>query len=51
MFMSEIVLGTMDFILLVIGTVAFIVLLIVFAIEYHYWRLRRQMKKIIVRAG
>jgi len=51
MIMSEIVLGTMDFILLVVGTVAIIVLLIVFAIEYHYWRLRRQMKKILVRAG
>ncbi|MCC6003598.1 MAG: hypothetical protein LM590_04585 [Thermofilum sp.] len=49
--MGEIVLGTMDFVLLVIGTVALILLLIVFAMEYHYWRLKRQLSKMIVKAG
>jgi len=49
--MGEIVLGTLDFILLLIGAVMLIVLIIIFTIEYHYWRLRRQMRKIIVKAG
>ncbi|MEZ0345467.1 MAG: hypothetical protein ABWK01_02845 [Infirmifilum sp.] len=49
--MGEIILGVWDFIVLVLGTIALAVLLIIIAIEYHHWRLRRELKKIVVRTG
>ncbi|QOJ78295.1 hypothetical protein IG193_05880 [Infirmifilum lucidum] len=49
--MAEIVLGVMDFIALIIGFIALVVLIVIIAIEYHYWRRRRELKRIIVRGG
>ena len=46
----EIVLGTWDFVLLVVGVVGLVLLLVIIALEYHYWRMRRQMKGIIAPA-
>jgi uncharacterized membrane protein len=47
----EIVLGLWDFIGLVIGTIALIVAIVIIAIEYHHWRLRRELRKVIVKAS
>ncbi|WP_460025676.1 hypothetical protein [Infirmifilum sp. SLHALR2] len=47
--MAEIVLGMMDFIAIVVGAITLVVLIVILAIEYHYWRMRRELKKIIVR--
>lgn len=44
----EIVLGLWDFILLVVGFVGLALLLIIIALEYHYWRTRRSLKRVIV---
>ncbi|MHB9302769.1 hypothetical protein [Thermofilum pendens] len=48
--MSEIVLGTLDFVLLLLGTALFILLIVIVAIEYHNWRTRRQLRKIVAPA-
>ncbi|MEM0093670.1 MAG: hypothetical protein QW753_04785 [Thermofilum sp.] len=44
----EIVLGVWDFILLVVGFVGLMLLLIIIALEYHYWRTRRRIKRVLV---
>jgi len=44
----EIVLSLAEFIGLLLGAIALILLLIVFAIEYKHWRTRRDARKIIV---
>ncbi len=46
----EIVLSFAEFVGLVLGGIALIMLLIIFAIEYRNWRARRQTSKIIVPA-
>lgn len=43
----EIVLGVLDFVLLVLALVGLVILLIVIALEYHYWRTRRLLKGVI----
>ncbi|HDN01530.1 MAG TPA: hypothetical protein ENF42_00985 [Candidatus Bathyarchaeota archaeon] len=48
--MAEIVLSFGEFVGLVIGTVALIILLIIITIEYKNWRMKRETKKLIVRA-
>jgi len=49
--MAEIVLGTLDFVLLVVAAVGVVILILVIALEYHYWRMRRLLKGVIRAPG
>jgi len=46
----EIVLSLAEFVGLVLGAIALVILLIVFAIEYRHWRMKRETRKIIAPA-
>jgi len=46
----EIVLGVWDFVLLLVGAVGLVLLIVIVALEYHYWRTRRRLKAIIAPA-
>lgn len=48
--MAEIALSFVEFIGLVVGAVTLIVLIIIIAIEYRNWRMKRETRKLIVRA-